>query len=205
VEGRSTRPTKGTGKPSEEAVREQLRHEEEVVSDAQSAEESEAAPELQEAPEPEPEPEPEDPVQALQRERDEYLALAQRTQADFENYRKRAAREAASAGERARSGVVSGLLPVVDNLERALASAGENEEHLASGVRLVHSELLALLERNGVEQFDPAGERFDPAFHEALSTRPAEDGDPGVVIDVVEKGYRANGSVLRPARVVVSG
>ena len=101
--------------------------------------------------------------------------------------------------------MVSGLFPVVDNLERALASAGEGEEHLADGVRLVHSELLALLERNGVEQFDPAGERFDPTFHEALSTRPAEDADPGVVLDVVEKGYRANGSVLRPARVVVSG
>jgi molecular chaperone GrpE len=193
-------------KPGEDAVREQLRHEQELVDESavgsqQAADEDEAAPEPQEAPE----AEPEDPVQALQRERDEYLALAQRTQADFENYRKRAAREAASAGERARSGVVSGLLPVVDNLERALASAGEAEEHLADGVRLVHTELLGLLERNGVEQFDPAGERFDPTFHEALSTRPAEDGDPGVVIDVVEKGYRANGSVLRPARVVVSG
>ncbi len=191
----------GRPKPAEDAVREQLRHEKELVADES------AAPESPEAPEPEevPETEPEDPVEALQRERDEYLALAQRTQADFENFRKRAAREATAAGQRAKTGVVSGLFPVVDNLERALASAGEAEEHLADGVRLVHSELLALLERNGVEQFDPAGEPFDPAFHEALSTRPAEDGDPGVVIDVVEKGYRANGSVLRPARVVVSG
>ena len=191
----------GRSKPAEDAVREQLRHEKELVADQS------AAPESPEAPEPEevPETEPEDPVEALQRERDEYLALAQRTQADFENFRKRAAREATAAGQRAKTGVVSGLFPVVDNLERALASAGEAEEHLADGVRLVHSELLALLERNGVEQFDPAGEPFDPAFHEALSTRPAEDGDPGVVIDVVEKGYRANGSVLRPARVVVSG
>lgn len=191
----------GRPRPAEDAVREQLRQEEELVADES------AAPESPEAPEPEevPETEPEDPVEALQRERDEYLALAQRTQADFENFRKRAAREATAAGERAKTGVVSGLFPVVDNLERALASAGEAEEHLADGVRLVHSELLALLERNGVEQFDPAGERFDPAFHEALATRPAEDGDPGVVIDVVEKGYRANGSVLRPARVVVSG
>ena len=188
----------GRHKPSVDAVRDQLREEAELVDSPAD----EAAPESQEAPEPE---ESEDPVQALQRERDEYLALAQRTQADFENYRKRAAREAASASERARSGVVSGLLPVVDNLERALASAGEAEEHLADGVRLVHSELIALLERNGVKQFDPAGERFDPTYHEAVSTRPAEDGDPGVVIDVVEKGYRSNGSVLRPARVVVSG
>ena len=189
----------GRPRPAEDAVREQLRQEEELVSEEPNA------PEPPEGPEPEAPAEPEDPVQVLQRERDEYLALAQRTQADFENFRKRAAREAAAAGQRGKTGVVSGLFPVVDNLERALASAGEGEEHLADGVRLVHSELLALLERNGVEQFDPAGERFDPAMHEALSTRPAEDGESGVVIDVVEKGYRADGSVLRPARVVVSG
>ncbi len=134
---------------------------------------------------------------------EDYLALAQRIQADFENYRKRAAREAAAAGERARSGLVRELLPVVDNLERALASAEEGEQHLAEGVRLVHSELIAVLERNGIQQFDPAGEKFDPAEHEALSVR--DEGEAGLVLDVVEKGYRTNGSVLRPARVVVSG
>jgi len=134
---------------------------------------------------------------------EDYLALAQRVQADFENYRKRIARETATAGERARSGLVRELLPVVDNLERALASAEEGEQHLAAGVRLVHAELIAVLERNGVEQFDPAGDKFDPSEHEALSVR--EDGEPGLVLDVLEKGYRANGTVLRPARVVVSG
>jgi molecular chaperone GrpE len=146
----------------------------------------------------------EDPLARLQRERDEYLALAQRAQADFENYRKRAAKEAAAAGERAKSGLVRELLPVVDNLERALASAEESEQHLAEGVRLVHSELIAVLERNGVEQFDPSGERFDPAEHEALSMREQDGSESGLVLDVVEKGYRANGTVLRPARVVVS-
>ncbi len=134
---------------------------------------------------------------------EDYLALAQRIQADFENYRKRAAREAAAAGERARSGLVRELLPIVDNLERALASAEEGEQHLAEGVRLVPSELIAVLERNGIQQFNPTGDKFDPTEHEALSVR--DDGEPGVVLDVVEKGYRANGTVLRPARVVVSG
>jgi molecular chaperone GrpE len=148
--------------------------------------------------------EAEDPLARLQRERDEYLALAQRAQADFENYRKRAAKEAAAAGERAKSGLVRELLPVVDNLERALASAEESEQHLAEGVRLVHSELIAVLERNGVEQFDPSGERFDPSEHEALSMRAQDGSESGLVLDVVEKGYRANGTVLRPARVVVS-
>jgi molecular chaperone GrpE len=144
-------------------------------------------------------------VSEVEAERDKYLELAQRTQADFENYRKRAAKEAAAAGERAKSGLVRELLPVVDNLERALASAQDGEQHLAEGVRLVHSELVAVLERNGVEQFDPKGESFDPSLHEALSTRSEDGADPGVVLDVVEKGYRTNGTVLRPARVVVSG
>jgi molecular chaperone GrpE len=150
------------------------------------------------------EAESEDPLARFERERDEYLDLARRTQADFENYRKRAAREAAVAGERARSGLVRELLPVVDNLERALSSVRPEEQHLAEGVRLVHSELVAVLERNGVQQFDPRGDRFDPAEHEALSMRSEKGAESGVVLDVVEKGYRANGTVLRPARVVVS-
>jgi molecular chaperone GrpE len=147
----------------------------------------------------------EDPLGRAQRERDEYLDLARRAQADFENYRKRAAKEAAAAGERAKGGLVRELLPVVDNLERALASAQRGEQHLAEGVRLVHSELIAVLERNGVEQFDPQGESFDPTIHEALSMRSEDGAEPGVVLDVIEKGYKANGTVLRPARVVVSG
>jgi molecular chaperone GrpE len=148
--------------------------------------------------------EADDPLARAERERDEYLDLARRAQADFENYRKRAAKEAAAAGDRAKSGLVRELLPVVDNLERALASAGEGEQHLAEGVRLVHSELVAVLERHGVEQFDPRGERFDPGEHEALSMRVQDGAESGVVLDVVEKGYRANGGILRPARVVVS-
>src|SRR4051794_654761 len=145
------------------------------------------------------------PQEKLQRERDEYLALAQRVQADFENYRKRAAKEVAAAGDRAKGNLVRELLPVVDNLERALASAEESEQHLAEGVRLVHSELVGVLQRNGIESFDPTGEPFDPEVHEALSTQPADGADPGTVVGVMEKGYKLNGTVLRPARVVVSG
>ena len=149
-------------------------------------------------------PSPDERLARVQRERDEYLDLARRAQADFENYRKRAAREAAAAGDRAKSGLVRELLPVVDNLERALASANADEQHLAEGVRLVHSELVAVLERNGVEPFDPRGAKFDPSEHEALSMRDQDGSESGLVLDVVEKGYRANGTVLRPARVVVS-
>jgi molecular chaperone GrpE len=145
------------------------------------------------------------PQEELQDERDKYLALAQRAQADFENYRKRAAKEVAAAGDRAKGNLVRELLPVVDNLERALASAEESEQHLAEGVRLVHSELVGVLQRNGIEAFDPTGEPFDPEVHEALSTQPADGAEPGTVVGVMEKGYKLHGTVLRPARVVVSG
>lgn len=133
----------------------------------------------------------------------DYKDLAMRSQAELENYRKRALRDVAQAGQKAKAGLVRELLPVVDNLERALASANPEEDHLAEGVRLVHTELVAVLERNGVTAFDPAGEQFDPTYHEALSTRPGENG-AGVVLDVVEKGYRLGDSVIRPARVIVS-
>lgn len=136
----------------------------------------------------------------MEAERDEYLEVAQRAQAELENFRKRAAREAAAAGERAKGNLVRELLPVVDNLERALASAGEGEQHLADGVRLVHSELVAVLQRNGVEAFDPAGEPFDPTLHEALSTRADGETEKGTVLDVLEKGYRLSDTVLRPDR-----
>ncbi len=170
-----------------------------AAADAGDGEDAQAA-----EPEAEAEAESEDPLVAAQRERDEYLALAQRTQADFENWRKRASKEAAAASRRAKSGLAGELLPVLDNLERALESATDGEGQLAGGVRLVHSELISVLGRNGIEPFDPGGEKFDPALHEALATRAEEGSEPGVVLDVVEKGYRLADSVLRPARVVVS-
>jgi molecular chaperone GrpE len=140
----------------------------------------------------------------LTRERDQYLELAQRAKADFENYRKRSLREAGEAERRGKASLARELLPSIDNLERALAAAGEGSE-VARGVELVHSELRATLARAGVESYDPTGERFDPAVHEAISTRPAADGsDPGVIVETLERGYRLDGQVLRPARVVVS-
>ncbi len=139
-----------------------------------------------------------------ERARDEYLGLAQRTQADFDNYRKRAAKDVAAASTRAKVSLVREILPAVDNLERALSAATEAEERLAEGVRLVHSELVAGLGRGGIEAFDPTGEPFDPVHHEALTVRAEAGTEAGIVLDVAEKGYRLGGTVLRPARVVVS-
>jgi molecular chaperone GrpE len=145
-----------------------------------------------------------DELGAAKRERDEYLELAQRTRADFENYRKRVAKEASTALARGKAELARELIPVVDNLERALESSGTEPSSLEKGVALVHEELRSRLQGAGVETYDPKGERFDPALHEALSTRAEEGADPGLVLETVEKGYRLNGQVLRPARVVVS-
>ena len=147
-----------------------------------------------------------DELSAAKRERDEYLELAQRTRADFENYRKRVAKETSDALARGKAELARELLPVIDNLERALQSGTDPSAHegLVQGVGFVLKELRDKLGNAGVEAFDPTGEKFNPELHEALSAQPAEGTDSGVVLETVEKGYRLNGQVLRPARVVVS-
>jgi molecular chaperone GrpE len=136
-------------------------------------------------------------------QRDEYLALAQRTQADFENYRKRVAKESAAAVERGVAKLAKELLPALDNLDRALDAAAE-EDPLLDGVRLVRAELSAALARVGVESFDPKGEQFDPVHHEAMAQQPVEGAASGTVAEVYQPGYRLKGTVIRPARVVVA-
>jgi molecular chaperone GrpE len=136
-------------------------------------------------------------------ERDEYLALAQRTQADFENYRKRVARESALAQERGVVKLAKELLGALDNLDRALDAAAQDDP-LLDGVRLVRAELGSALARVGVESFSPAGEAFDPALHEAMAQQPVEGADSGTVVEVYQPGYRLGANVIRPARVVVA-
>jgi molecular chaperone GrpE len=147
-----------------------------------------------------------DELGALAAKRDEYLALAQRTQADFENYRKRVARESALAAQRGVAKLAKELLPAIDNLDRALGAAA-TDDPLLDGVRLVRSELAAGLARVGVESFSPLGESFDPVVHEAMATvpQPPEGGAAsGTVVEVYQPGYRLGESVIRPARVVVA-
>jgi molecular chaperone GrpE len=136
-------------------------------------------------------------------ERDKYLALAQRTQADFENYRKRMARENAAAKDRGVASVAKELLPALDHLEHALKAATGHED-VVKGFALVHDEILNALGRVGIEAFSPQGQPFDPNEHEAMAAHPSEDAKSGTVIEVYQRGYRLNGQVLRPARVVVA-
>jgi molecular chaperone GrpE len=135
---------------------------------------------------------------------DEYLALAQRTQADFENYRKRAARDAALAQDRGIAKLAKELLPAIDNLDRALKAASEDGSQLAEGIKLVHTDLLSALQRVGVEPFSPEGEPFDPQLHEAVAQQPIEGVESGIVAEVFQQGFRLGDSVLRPARVLVA-
>ena len=135
---------------------------------------------------------------------DEYLALAQRTQADFENYRKRAVREAELAQSRGVARLAKELLPAIDNLDRALKAMGEEHSQYAEGIKLVHSDLLSALQRVGVEPFSPAGEPFDPQFHEAVAQQPVDGVGSGTVAEVFQQGFRLGDSVLRPARVLVA-
>jgi molecular chaperone GrpE len=144
---------------------------------------------------------------------DEYLALAQRTQADFENYRKRATRETATAHERGAVKLALALLPAIDNLDRALAHAddvvaadgGNGAESLVAGLKHVHTDLISALGNVGIERYSPEGEPFDPQYHEAVAQQPVEGAQPGVVVEVYQRGYRMGENVVRPARVVVAG
>ena len=155
-----------------------------------------------EQPLPEPEEAPEAPAED---EAAKYLALAQRTQADFENFRKRAAREAAAASDRGMAKLAKELLPALDHLDLALRAA---EEHgggeFAKGIRQIQDELVGALGRVGIQAYSPKGEPFDPSEHEAMASQPVEGAEAGTVAEVYQQGYRINGTVLRPARVVVA-
>ncbi|HET7177649.1 MAG TPA: nucleotide exchange factor GrpE [Solirubrobacterales bacterium] len=148
-------------------------------------------------------------LEALLRERDDYLELAKRTKADFENYRKRMTSEVQAALARGKGELARDVVPVLDDLERAIEAVGldpegDSEDGLSHGVLLVFRSLRDTLQRQGVEAVDPKGEKFDPTVHEALSTAAADGVEPGTVVEVLQKGYRLGEQLVRPARVVVS-
>ena len=140
---------------------------------------------------------------------DQYLELAQRTKADFENYRKRAARETAAAQERGVAKLARELLPAVDNLDRAVEAIETHTEdgsaNLVSGIKLIHADVIAALSRAGIDRFSPKGEVFDPQRHEAIAQQPVDGAEPGTIVEVYQRGYVLGEFVIRPARVVVAG
>jgi molecular chaperone GrpE len=149
-----------------------------------------------------------DEMAQLTRERDDYLDQLKRARADFDNYRKRVERERPLLAEAGVRDLVAELLPVLDNLERALealvAAGDEGATGIVAGVDMVRQQLGGLLAGRGVEEIPAAGEVFDPTVHEAVQGVPSPDHPEGTVIAVVERGYRMSQAVIRPARVVVS-
>ncbi len=142
-------------------------------------------------------------IRRLEGERDQVREQHLRLAADFDNYRKRAAREQADVFARANERLVKELIPVLDDLGRALEAAAQHEEaKLEEGVRLVHRALGDLLTKEGLAEIETDG-KFDPHVHEALLSLPS-DAEEGSVIEVVQKGYKLGDRVLRPARVVVA-
>jgi molecular chaperone GrpE len=143
-------------------------------------------------------------LQDVERERDDVLDQLRRVAADFDNYRKRVAREQAQLYTRSGERVVAKLLPVLDDLVRALDAAEHHEEaKVLEGVRMTKDALAGVLASEGVEEISAEGP-FDPHVHEALMTQPAEGIEPGHVVHVIQRGYRLGDVVLRPARVVVA-
>jgi molecular chaperone GrpE len=140
---------------------------------------------------------------ALQRERDEWLDTTRRLQADFENYRKRVVREQTSLVERASEGLIEQLLPVLDNFELTLQNVDASaDEQIRKGVELVYADLIAVLEKNGLERIDALGAPFDPNEHEAVLQEDG-DGEP-VVGQILRTGWKLKGRVLRPSMVKVT-
>ena len=143
-------------------------------------------------------------VDALQADRDQLFDRLQRLAAEFDNFRKRNAREQAAFAERANERLVKELIPILDDLGRALEAASEHEEgKVEDGVRLVHRSLADLLQKQGLREIATDGQ-FDPHVHEALLSQPSEDAESGSVLDVVQKGYKLGDRVVRPARVIVA-
>lgn len=152
-------------------------------------------------------------VEALQQELektkaqcDEYLDLAQRKQAEFANYRRRTEGVRQEAFDDGRRDAIDKLLPIIDNLERALAAAGENEEGLKAGVEMVLRQTKETFSKMGVEEIDPLGQPFDAELHNAVMQGSEDEGEPGTVCMVLQKGYKLGNRVIRHAMVkVVAG
>ena len=143
-----------------------------------------------------------DPLKKAQAQADEYLDMAQRVQAEFENYRRRTKATRAEAFEDGAREVIRSLLPVMDNLERAIGQDSPDEA-LLTGVKLVHKQLMETLEKRGVEEISRLGEKFDPNLENAVMQGTPDEGEPGCVCAVLQKGYKMGDFVLRHAMVKV--
>ena len=157
-----------------------------------------------------PEAEPEDPaalkeaLEKAEKQRDEYLAMAQRAQADYQNFKRRNSATRTEAYDDGVRETIAAMLPVIDNLERAIAAADSENGALVSGVQMTLRQMLETLTRMGLEEVPALGEKFDPDIHNAVMRAPEGEGEPGQVLEVFQKGYRVKGRMIRYAMVKIA-
>ena len=145
-----------------------------------------------------------DTIRTKAAERDQFLAQLKRSMADFQNYKGRVEREKGDLRKFVRADVIRAMLPILDNLERAIVAAPDGVGPLVDGVRIVIAEFHRVLEQHGVRPVKTEGAKFDPSQMEAVMMVPSDEVDEGAVLDVFEKGYRTDDLVIRPARVSVA-
>ncbi len=145
-------------------------------------------------------------IEDLQKEKDEIFAKLQRVAADYDNFQKRSAKQITDSVAYEKEKIIKALLPALDNFEHALANSEgiADAEAILKGVRIVYDHILDALRAQGVEQIEAAGERFDPAMHEAIVQQSDESREDSVVLEELQKGYKLNGRVIRASRVVVN-
>jgi molecular chaperone GrpE len=145
-------------------------------------------------------------LEGLRKEKDDIFAKLQRVAADYDNYQKRSVKQISDNIAYEKDKLIKALLPVIDDFERVLANAecGKNTDAVIKGMGIVYEHLKGVLRSEGVEEIESAGEKFDPAHHQALTQRSEQDKEDGVVLEELQKGYKLNGRVIRASRVVVN-
>jgi len=147
-----------------------------------------------------------DTIESLQKEKDELFAKLQRVSADYANFQKRVPKQISDTIGYEKERIIKTLLPALDNFEHTLQSAhsAENVDVLVKGIRIIYDQLLDILKSHNVEQIEALGEIFDPAMHQAMTQQSDPDKEENIVLEEFQKGYRLNGRVIRPSRVIVN-
>ena len=145
-------------------------------------------------------------VEELIKEKDEIFEKLQRVAADYENFQKRTPKQIADTIAYEKEKIIKTLLPALDNFEHTLQNAhsAENLDVIIKGVRIIYDQMLDILKAHGVEQIKALGQKFDPALHEAMMQKTEDDRQDNTVLEEFQKGYKLNGRVIRPSKVIVN-
>jgi molecular chaperone GrpE len=145
-------------------------------------------------------------IEDLQKEKDELFGKLQRVGADYENFQKRVPKQIADTIAYEKEKIIKTFLPALDNFEHTLQNApsAENTDVLVKGIRIIYDQMLDILKSHGIEQIEALDEKFDPAFHQAMMQKAEPDREENIVLEEFQKGYKLNGRVIRPSKVIVN-